>query len=174
MYYIYEIKGVKVGCTQDMERRQKQQRHKGKMVLLESYLNIEDATRRERELQLEKGYSTDAWSYSHSVNNNRTVCHTPEAKRKRVNSRDYTIHSKLQKGKFKYVKQMHTKQARKKAAMNTQKKIAAYTQAGALYRVWDSAGDAGKELNVRRGQLYDAISGRYKTCRGFVWKYLEK
>ena len=89
MYYIYEIKGVKVGCTQDMERRQYEQRDKGKMVLLETCTTIEEATRRERELQEEKGYnSPEPWSYIHSVNNARTVCHTEEAKKKREAAQD--------------------------------------------------------------------------------------
>lgn len=183
MYYIYEIaKDRKVGVTNNTDRRFKEHKirlsKKGislseeEMVELEQCTTIEEATRRERELQLEKGYSTDAWSYSHSVNNNRTVCHTPEAIKKRVNNRDYSKHSELQKGKIQ--PQFVTKEAIKKAAKNREKKVAAYTQAGALYKVWDSVGDAGKELNVKRGQLYDTIAGRQKTCRGFVWKYLEK
>ena len=48
MYYIYEIPGEKVGCTKDVARRQNEQRDKGKMMVLEEYTNIEDATRRER------------------------------------------------------------------------------------------------------------------------------
>lgn len=84
MYYIYEIPGVKIGCTQDMERRQKEQRDKGKMVLLETHTNIEDASRRERELQLTKGYSVDISNYALAVRNSNTVCQTPQAIKKRV------------------------------------------------------------------------------------------
>ena len=64
MYYIYEIKGVKVGCTYDIERRQKQQSKLGKMVVLESHTSIERASRREREIQADKGYKVDGWSYN--------------------------------------------------------------------------------------------------------------
>lgn len=172
MYYIYEIKGVKIGCTTDMVRRQKEQLSKGKMVVLEECTTIEEASRREIELQREKGYRANDYSYSQSVTNNKTVCHTPEAIKKRVNNRDYTIQSKLQKGTTKYTKQMLTPKARQKAINNTKKKIAAYTKAGTLYKVWDCAEDAGKELNVKRGVLYDTIAGRQKTSRGFVWKYV--
>jgi len=90
MYYIYEIIGVKVGCTEDMVRRQKQQLSLGVMILLESHMDIEEASRRERELQAERGYRVDTGSYSHSVTNSRTVCQTPEAKAKRIANYDYS------------------------------------------------------------------------------------
>jgi hypothetical protein len=101
-YTIYEIPGVKIGCTEDVVRRQKQQRDKGKMVVLESLTCIEEATRRERELQLAKGYEVKG-SYKQNVINSRTVCRTPEAIKKRVNNTDWKrlgkLTSKRQKGK---------------------------------------------------------------------------
>jgi len=83
MYYIYEIKGVKIGCTTDIQRRQKEQLSKGKMILLETHTNIEQASKRERQLQEEKGYRVDSNTFSHSVNNAKTVCHSKEAIKKR-------------------------------------------------------------------------------------------
>ncbi len=87
MYYIYEIKGVKIGCTQDFERRQKEQLSKGKMVVLETHLSIDRATEREIELQLERGYEIKG-SYKNSVINATTVCHSKKAIEKRESKQD--------------------------------------------------------------------------------------
>jgi hypothetical protein len=90
IFYIYEIPGVKVGCTTNMERRQKQQRDKGEMILLESHTDIDKATERERELQLEKGYPVDLSTYANSYKNGKTICQTKENIKKRVKSHGYT------------------------------------------------------------------------------------
>ena len=94
MYYIYEIIGVKVGCTQNMKRRQRQQAAKGKMILLESYSDIQTATRRERELQIEKNYRVDKDTYSHVVENMLPKALTVESQNKRVQNTDYKEVSK--------------------------------------------------------------------------------
>lgn len=64
IYYIYEIPGVKVGCTQYFERRQKQQISKGEMILLETHTDIHRANEREREIQLDKGYPIEDKGYA--------------------------------------------------------------------------------------------------------------
>ena len=78
-YYIYEIPGVKVGCTTDMVRRQKQQRDKGEMILLESYNDIQKASERERELQVDKGYNLETTTYNFIVNKLQPLSNTPQA-----------------------------------------------------------------------------------------------
>lgn len=95
MYYIYEIPGVKVGCTKDMERRQKEQRSKGKMVLLETHTDIEEATRRERELQLEKGYGIETTTYDFVVYKLQPLSNTPQAISKMLASTDQETKGKL-------------------------------------------------------------------------------
>ena len=59
IYYIYEIKGVKIGCTNNLTKRQQAQLDKGKMVVLETHTSIHKASDRERELQAEKDYRID-------------------------------------------------------------------------------------------------------------------
>jgi hypothetical protein len=69
MYYIYEIPGVKIGCTESIKFRQQAQRHKGEMIILEQHEDIMVASSRERELQKEKGYKVDYVPYykSHAM-----------------------------------------------------------------------------------------------------------
>ena len=67
-YYIYEIPGVKIGCTTNFERRQKGQSNKGKMILLETHTDIDKADERERELQAEKGYKVEYKGFKYMRN----------------------------------------------------------------------------------------------------------
>ncbi len=89
-YYIYEIKGVKIGCTNNLTKRQQTQLDKGKMVLLETHSSIDKASKRERELQLEKGYPTDKYTYKHWMENIHPLgiaaCLTKEAIEKKSKS----------------------------------------------------------------------------------------
>ena len=106
LYYIYEILGVKIGCTIDFERRQRAQRKKGKMVLLETHTDLDKASERERELQLEKGYPTDSMNYIAMLKRQRlgaVAAKTPEAIKK---------NSEARKGKP--MPWMQTKEAKKK------------------------------------------------------------
>jgi hypothetical protein len=69
MYLIYEIVGVKVGCTRSdrFEKRQRAQQDKGQMIILEEYEDIYVASNREYELQREKGYKIDPRRYHETV-----------------------------------------------------------------------------------------------------------
>ncbi len=111
MYYIYEIPGVKIGCTSDFERRQKEQKNKGKMILLESYEDINKASERERELQRVKGYGIDTTSYFNVCNKLVPAAQTTEAKTKKAKTQ-----SKQRKGKP--VPRLQTPEARKKSAIS--------------------------------------------------------
>ena len=65
MYQIYEISGVKIGCTREdqFKTRQHRQKDKGQMIILEEHTCIYEASKRERELQAEKGYPIDSKPY---------------------------------------------------------------------------------------------------------------
>jgi len=105
VYYIYEIVGVKVGCTNNFERRQYEQRKKGKMILLETHTDLHTASIREKELQIEKGYPTDGTDYIFALKRQQLgveASNTPEAIKKSSEAR-----------KGKPMPWMHTKEARK-------------------------------------------------------------
>jgi hypothetical protein len=66
MYYIYHIKGVKIGCSKEPNRRVKNQRYT-EFEILEQYDNIEIASKREIELQIEYGYKKDNTLYKQTI-----------------------------------------------------------------------------------------------------------
>jgi hypothetical protein len=55
MYYIYHIKGVKIGCTKNLTRRMREQGFE-EYEILETHENIDVASKREIELQNQFGY----------------------------------------------------------------------------------------------------------------------
>ncbi len=55
MYQIYHIKGIKIGCTTNVERRVKQQGY-SEYEILETHSDIKVASKREKELQSIYGY----------------------------------------------------------------------------------------------------------------------
>ena len=57
-----------------------------KGYIIERDLTIEEATRRERELQVRDGYPIDISNYALAVRNSNTVCKTKKAKIKRRKS----------------------------------------------------------------------------------------
>jgi hypothetical protein len=68
MYYIYEIPGIKIGCSINPIRRQDHQLNKGEMIILEQHEDINVASQREIELQKEKGYKVDKSFYASHAN----------------------------------------------------------------------------------------------------------
>lgn len=61
-YFIYEVVGVKVGCTCDLENRLKA--YGDKIIkILEVHWDIELASERERDLQSKLGYRVDPTFY---------------------------------------------------------------------------------------------------------------
>jgi hypothetical protein len=120
-YTIYEIPGVKIGCTDNLNRRQKAQRNKGELIILESYTCIDRASEREQELQRSNGYPVDKHSYKYMVQVMQAKSCTTEAIKKRVENTDFKrlgeLTSKRQKGKP--VPYLHTPEVIAKRIANT-------------------------------------------------------
>jgi hypothetical protein len=66
MYYIYHIKGIKIGCSNNPNRRVNQQT-KSEWEILEQHSDINIASERERILQKEYGYKVDKSTYIESI-----------------------------------------------------------------------------------------------------------
>jgi hypothetical protein len=66
MYYIYHIPGVKIGCTNNLQRRIREQGFSN-YELLEQYSDKFTASNREKELQKKYGYRLDNITYNESV-----------------------------------------------------------------------------------------------------------
>ena len=88
-YYLYEIPGVKVGVTQDIERRQEEQKNKGSLIVLGEYTDIYQVSEKELELQAEKGYHVDKHPYWYTIKVQNKLSCTPEAKAKHKANNDF-------------------------------------------------------------------------------------
>jgi hypothetical protein len=64
MYYIYHIPGIKIGCTDNIKRRMRQQNNP-EYFILETHIEKEIASQREKELQKKYGYRIDGAPYTH-------------------------------------------------------------------------------------------------------------
>ena len=62
-YYIYEIPGVKIGCTNNVKRRIEKQQGYTNYKVLEHHNDIMEASKREIELQRKYGYKVDTVPY---------------------------------------------------------------------------------------------------------------
>jgi len=164
MYYIYEIVGTKVGVTQDIAKRQNQQKDKGEMVLLETHNDIYKASERERELQAEKGYRVDKDPYWYTVLVIQQKSKTPQAIKKQVANTDYAKRT----ANTDYVKR-EVNTDRKKIALKNSIAIVQYSLEGKPIRQWPSIALVRKTLKITT--IVDCLKGRTKTAGGYVWKY---
>ncbi len=161
MYYIYEIKGVKIGCTKNFKHRQCVQRKKGKMVLLESHINIEDATRRERELQLEKGYPVDDKDYI-TVNKLGAIG--------RANQTQATIDQRVANTDY-----STSINGLKRVWESKRKKVRVTTKEGKLIGIYTGLNKIARKLGVDISNAACCANPKYKypkSCNGYVFEYL--
>jgi hypothetical protein len=66
MYYIYHIKGVKIGCSKNPQNRTRQQ-GATEYEILETHCDIDVASEREIQLQKQYGYKVDTTTYYNST-----------------------------------------------------------------------------------------------------------
>lgn len=168
MYYIYEIPGVKIGCTQDMQRRQKEQKDKGKMILLETHTNKAEASRRERELQLEKGYPYDGNSYAKQLRLVE-IARDPDIIKRRTHNHDYkAIHEKGAPKRRKYYDSFRKYNNSKK------KKVDKFSLEGKYVDTYNSIAEAGKLNNIPKYNISACLNKRQHTAGGYRWEYASK
>ncbi len=65
-YTIYHIPGIKIGCTNNIKRRIKEQGY-NEYTILEEHTDIETANKREKELQKEYGYKVETNNYINMI-----------------------------------------------------------------------------------------------------------
>ena len=70
IYYLYHIPNVKIGCTHNLIERFSGRKHI-QYEVLETYSNIEIASKREIELQHQYGYKVDNTPYKTIVEKNK-------------------------------------------------------------------------------------------------------
>lgn len=85
MYYIYHVPGIKIGCSQEVERRLEKQGY-AHYEILETHEDGWIAGNRERELQKQYGYVVDRIHYMESLANFKKATETPKVIRSSRNA----------------------------------------------------------------------------------------
>lgn len=174
-HFIYHIFGKKIGCTNNVAIRMKQQNVKeGEYEILEEHTNVKTASDRERELQIEKGYKVDNIPYYKTLKNQKKAT-TPEVRKKAVINTDYKVISAKRTANTDYSK-IDYKASRAKIdwkvkAEKQKKSINQYDLNNNFIKTWPSATEAAKKLNFDNADIGKCCRGKYKSAGGYVWKY---
>ena len=154
MYSIYHIEGVKIGVSKNVKRRVKKQGYTMKDVkVLEEHTDIHTVSLREHQLQKEYGYEVDCRLYSDVIKMSKYGATKGGNIRKKMDSNLIAM--------------------RTKSNIARRRSLLVYKSDGTFFKEFNSAVDASKELNVRRGCICNVCKGKQKTAKGFVFKYKE-
>jgi len=197
-YYIYEIPGVKIGCTlnHEFKYRQRAQKHLGEMIIIEEHIDISTASKRELELQKIKGYPVDNHSYEYWTKVISAKSRTPKLNKQRGeklskkykgnprNLLDKNVRTKIpydklgkltstrQKGKPQ--PQLHTAEAREKKRLKLQKEVFQYTKDGLFLKSYNSAKEASQLTGIHRTSIGANARKKIPSAGGYVWSYFMK
>lgn len=142
MYYIYHIKGVKIGCTGNAKRRVKEQGHT-EYEILETHTDIVTASEREIQLQKEYGYEIDDTPYHISVENLSKGWNTE-------NSR-------------------YANSCRKNNGHNTPTPIKVF-KSGTIVGEYPSISEAGRSLSISKANITATLKGIYSQMNGYTFE----
>ena len=161
-YYIYQIPGRKVGCTENLTRRQKEQESKGELILLETHTDIYRASERERLLQADKGYKVDRHPYWHVVQVKLPKTQTKQAQNKRKES--YGDFRQPQLKRTKELKVYKVKVAR----VGSYNKIVEKT----FYKIIKGIHQCKRELKFNHCTgISNVLRGKAKSYKGYTFEY---
>lgn len=156
MYYIYHIKGVKIGVSTNPVKRVNNQGYID-FEILEEHTDINLVSERELELQQKYGYSIDQVPYYKSY----------EWCTKGASNGGKAVHEKYPN----MAKELGSKKGREnglKSRNKVRKPVYQYDMSGNLIKVFDGARIAQKEL----GYCISAnLRGRTKHAHGFIFSY---
>ena len=188
-HYIYEIFGRKIGATNDVQRRMKEQKAKeGEYRIIEEHTNAKICSIREIELQKEYNYPVDRIQYWKTIRNQKKGA-APEARKKAVANTDYELKTlntdfkasrakidweqkvaKMDYSNFKMT-QCNTPEAIAKRAKTRSRAINQYDLQGNLLKQWDSLSSAAITLEFNLTPISNCCRGISKTYKKSIWKY---
>lgn len=188
MYYIYHIKGVKIGCTDNVERRMEQQGFTD-YEILEEHFNIFEASKREIYLQKKYGYKVDNIPYYKSVEQwgakagtiggkNAVNTHRKnniglftKDKTKRKEWANLGANAVLEKyGSEHYKKMRANSSCVEKAKEVCNKSIYRLDSIGNI-KEYKSISDAAIDNSVSVTAISNCLRGKVKTSCGYKWYY---
>ena len=147
-YYIYHIKGKKIGCTKNPSNRIKQQTCDD-YEILEIHTDIDIASDREMQLQKQYGYKIDTSTYRESVEN-------------------FKIESVVKAGRARGQQSIQTGHLAR-LTEKQKKPVLQYTLEGHFIKEWESAAEAIRQTKI--GHIRVCARGEIKYAGGYVWKY---
>lgn len=195
-YYIYEIPGIKIGCTINpyfrIEIGQKYKEYK----ILETHQCIYKASDREIELQKEYGYPVDIVPY-YKISNWQRQSSSPDIRKKAAKGISKACKggkkpnvSRKKKGVF--MPWLNTEEVISKRVSNTDqiskgikiskikkgipnyklyKSVLQYNKEEVFLNRFESIKEASLYTGVNRCTISDVLNNRTKTGKGFIWKY---
>ena len=160
-HFIYHIFGKKIGCTNNVAIRMKQQNVKeGEYEILEEHTNAKTASVRERELQEQHGYRVDNIPYWKTIRNAKKA-YTPEVQKKRVDNTDYKAFQKQRVVNTDY----------KAKAIKCEKSVLQFDKQGNFIKQWDSILKASIFVKGNTTNIGNCCRGILKSSSGYIWKF---
>jgi len=190
-FSIYHIPNVKIGCSDDVERRVSAQGYSD-YEILESHSCIFTASDREKELQQEYGYSVDKILYWQSFKRlgsvpgklgGRNAQKTLRKEKKGFYTDDIekikswgklggnTILEKYGKDHYRQMRANSNCVEKSKEVCN--KSISQYTLDNVFVKKFISISEAANYYNVSHAAISNCLRGKTKTSKGYMWRYNE-
>ena len=187
MYYIYHIEGIKIGCTNNIERRVNQQGFTS-YEILEEHIDIFEASNREIELQKKYGYRVDNIPYFKSVKQWGATAGTIGGKQTAINNKKLGIlpfgndkEKQIEYAKLgwealnkKYSKEWFSERGRKgggniNSIIACSKAVIQLDKNDNIISDYPSVTDASKKTGISLYAISNCINGKTKTSGGFKW-----
>lgn len=159
VYYIYHIPGKKIGCTKNPKGRTKQQGAEN-YEILETHTDINIASKREIELQIQYGYKVDTCTYYDST-------------------KEFKIENAIKAGKVSATKSWQQNRERELQKCSKAGKVNAKLN-GKPVIMCDMFGNPIKEfinrkvaadfVNGNKASLIQVIDNPNKSYKGYRWK----
>jgi hypothetical protein len=156
MYYIYHIKGVKIGCSTQPDKRVKKQGYT-EYEILETHIDINLADKREKELQEQYGYKVDTATYKQS---REWACKGSSNGGKKVHE--------LYPNLAKEAGSKNGKENGIKSRWKLQKPVLQFDLNGNFIAEHPGSNYVTNILGIHANH---ALRGVKKTAGGFIWKY---
>lgn len=157
MYYIYHITGIKIGCSKNPKLRVKSQGYT-EYTILETHIDIQVASERERLLQKEYGYKVDKPLYKTSVNNRRKWKKSDGEKGRETMKENGYFNEWYKKGNASRIKSVG------KYNKDTKELICVYNS------ISDAARDIDRPNNT--STISQCCKNKKPSYMGFIWKYV--
>ncbi len=173
-YYIYEIPGVKIGCTVNPYFRVKIGQGFKQYKILEQHNCIYKASERELHLQKQYGYPIDNVPYYKTIQT-QSITLRPDIRAKAALGISKACKggkkpnvSKAKKGV--YMPWLYSEEVLKTRGQSRKQPILQFSIDGKLLKKWDSVTDASNILGINISGICNNISGTSKSSGGYIWK----